>query len=139
MIKFFTLIAIACLFYTPLYSQNPSAPFTTPSIISAAPLSSAQLVSFKGSITNNKVILQWVVNENETADQFAVEKSEDGKSFMLTGLVFGSDKTQTEEYEFYEKANSKKVSYRIKLINKNKKTEYSAVIQLDPHSPKTEK
>ena len=136
MIKFFTLlITIVCLFYTPLYSQNPSVPFTTPSVISSsAPLSTAQLVSFKGSITNNKVVLQWVVKENETADQFAVEKSTDGKSFTVAALVFGTDKPQTDKYEFYEKANTKKISYRIKLINKNKKTEYSTVILIDPHS-----
>jgi hypothetical protein len=92
------------------------------------------LVSFKGSITNNKVVLQWVVKENETADQFAVEKSTDGTSFTVAALVFGTDKPQTDKYEFYEKANTKKISYRIKLINKNKKTEYSTVIQINPHS-----
>ena len=137
MIKFFTLlVAIVCLFYMPLYSQNPTASFTKPLALSTNihSQSSAQLVSFNGSISNNKIILKWVVKENETADQFAVEKSLDGKNFTMTGLVFGSDKSQTDEYEFYEKANTKKVSYRIKLINKNKKTEYSSVIQIDPHS-----
>src|SRR6266496_5133862 len=114
MIKFFTLlIAIVCLFYTPLHSLNPAVPFTKPSVISSAalPQSPAQLVSFKGSVTNNKIILQWIVKENETADQFAVEKSTDGKNFTLAALVFGSDKPQTDNYEFYEKANTKKVSY----------------------------
>ena len=77
--------------------------------------------------------MNWVVGENETADQFEVEKSLDGKNFTLAALVFATDKRETDTYQFYEKAGNEKVSYRIKLINKNRKTEYSSVIDINPN------
>jgi len=103
-----------------IYGKEKIAPVATTSFVSPSAVQQpAKLISFKGSINKNKVILQWAVKENETADQFVVEKSVDGKNFAMAALVFGSDKPETENYEFYEKANNKKVSYRIKLINKN--------------------
>ncbi len=73
-----------------------------------------------------------MVGENETADQFEVEKSTDGKTFTLTALVFGTDKPETDKYQFYEKAGDQKILYRIKLINKNRSIEYSDVIEINP-------
>jgi hypothetical protein len=134
MIKFFTLLItiVFSLFYTPLFA-HPAAPFATPSFFLLEPLQlPAKLINFKGSVAGDKVILQWAVNENETANQFEVQKSIDGKNFIMTALVFGTDKPATDNYKFYEKAISKKVLYRIKLINKNQKTEYSSVITIDP-------
>lgn len=74
-----------------------------------------------------------MVNENETADRFEVEKSTDGKTFTMAGLVFGTDKSETDNYQFYEKAGNKKILYRIKMINKNQQAEYSAVIEINPN------
>ena len=77
-------------------------------------------------------MLQWIVSENENAAQFEVEKSTDGKNFSMAALVFGTDKTATDNYQFYEKAGKKKVAYRIKIINKNQTIDYSSVIEIDP-------
>ena len=79
-------------------------------------------------------MLQWVVSENENAAQFEVEKSFDGKIFTMAALVFGTDKTETDNYQFYEKAAKKKVVYRVKIINKNQTVEYSPVIEIDPNA-----
>ena len=117
-------------FYTPLYSHSP-APFARPSIIFCNS-QSAHLIRFKGSRNGNKIILQWTVQDNETANQFEVQKSMDGKNFVMAALVFGTDKPATDNYEFYEKAVSEKILYRIKLIGKNSKTEYSPIILIDP-------
>lgn len=76
--------------------------------------------------------MQWVINQNETANQFEVEKSIDGKRFSMVALVFGTDKPETETYMFYEKSSSKKVSYRIKCIDKNKSISYSDILVIDP-------
>jgi len=92
----------------------------------------AKLISFDGNIRNHKVILNWVVDENETADKFEVEKSTDGKSFFMAALVFGTDKSNKGNYQFYEKAGNHKVLYRIKVINKNRQTEYSSVVEINP-------
>jgi hypothetical protein len=123
-----------------IYGTEKIAPvattlFVTPSSIQQP----AKLISFKGSINKNKIILQWAVKENETANQFIVEKSINGKNFAVVALVFGTDKPDTDNYEFYEKANNQKVSYRIKLINKNQETEYSSVIEINPNSKTPEK
>lgn len=109
------------------------APFASPAPIPVSnPVVTASLIDFKGSISHNKVLLNWSVIANETAYQFEVEKSTDGKHFSMAGIVFGTDQAETGHYVFYEKAGNHKVSYRIKLVNKNREGEYSPVIVLNP-------
>jgi hypothetical protein len=129
MIKFTALIIIAALriAYQPSNAQSDRAPFASPVFIAPA-----KLINITGSISNHKVILNWVVGENETADRFEVERSTDGKTFTMAALVFGTDKTETDKYMFFEKADKKKVLYRIKMINKNQQAEYSSVIEINP-------
>jgi hypothetical protein len=102
---------------------------TTNNIAKSQPI---KVFSFQGNRTNNKVSMQWVVTDNETAEQFEVERSIDGKNFSTVALVFGTDKAQTETYMFYEKSMSKKVSYRIKCIDKNQTITYSDILVIDP-------
>ena len=92
----------------------------------------AKLLSFKGKVQEQKILLQWSVDENETADQFEVQKSTDGKHFQMAALAFGSEKKGICQYEFYEKVGNQKVLYRIKLINKDQKMIYSQVVTIDP-------
>jgi hypothetical protein len=139
----FIIIAIRVLFGTS-GDQDRLVPFTSPGSIESVetkqPIANpavksirlAKLVSFKGTVSSNKVLLQWAVNENETADQFEIQKSIDGKNFSLSALVFGTDKPETDFYQFYERVNRKKAYYRVKLINKDQQTEYSAVVEIDP-------
>ena len=135
---FYTLLitVVLSLFYKPSFAQKEITPFATPSPLPLSPIhlqQPAKLISLNGHISNKKVILQWEVSENETADQSEVEKSTNGKTFVMAGLVFGTDKPETDTYQFYEKTNNKKVSYRIKLINKDKKIAYSSVVKINPH------
>ena len=134
MTKYPALIIILALrlIYQPSHAQPGISPFASPSPLPTVAASPAKVISVNGSVRNHKVLLQWVVGENETAEQFEVEKSTDGISFTMAALVFGTDKADTGTYEFYEKAGPQKVLYRIKLINKNKKTEYSPVIEINP-------
>ncbi len=132
MTKFSTLLItlVLGLFYMPSFAR-PLAPFTTPSSFHQTTEPLAKLTGFNGSLAGNKIILRWAVKENETADQFEVQKSTDGKNFVMAALVFGTDKPESGNYEFYEKAISKKVMYRIKLINKDQRTEYSSIIAIN--------
>ncbi|MEO7923596.1 MAG: hypothetical protein ABIR30_07950 [Chitinophagaceae bacterium] len=118
------------------YHPAPSAeiaPFASPIPVSTTHTPPpATVISFSGNITNKKVLLNWVVGDNETAYQFEVEKSTDGKQYTLVALVFGTDKTEKDSYQFYEKAGNQKVSYRIKLINKDRIAFYSPVIEITP-------
>ena len=135
MTKFTALIIIALrIVYNPSHTETEIAPFASPLPPLASTITKpARFISLTGSISNNKIILNWIVSENETADQFAVEKSIDGKNFNMVALVFGTDKTETDNYQFYEKAGNQKVLYRIKLINKNLKAEYSTVVEINPN------
>ena len=109
------------------------APFASPAPVNHSTTGQpAQLISFNGSISGEKVLLNWVVGDNETAYQFEVEKSTDGRHFTLAALVFGTDKSAKDSYRFYDKAGKQKISYRIKLINKNREATYSPVIEIDP-------
>lgn len=118
----FIIIIALRLSYHPSPQSIP--PFTVPH--------PAKLIDFKGSLQQNKIMLEWSVDENESANQFAVEKSNDGKDFHLTGLAFGSDIPGIAGYAFIEKAGKYKVSYRIKLINKDNSIGYSSVITIQP-------
>jgi hypothetical protein len=137
MIKFFSLAVILTLrlVYQPSAEKPAPAPFSDPAAsavqfsVAAVP---AKLVKFEAFTKNNKVILRWAVNENETADRFLVEKSTDGKNYAVAALVFGSEKPSEDNYEFYEKAGNQKVRYRIQLVNKDNKTQYSEVLEVKP-------
>ena len=131
----FVIIVALRIMYHPTHAQSDIAPFASPSPLPTSTISTApaRLISIKGSIHNSKVILNWVVGENETADQFEVEKSTDCKNFLMAALVFGTDKPATGNYQFYEKAGNQKVLYRIKLITKNLKAEYSRVVEINPN------
>ena len=74
-----------------------------------------------------------MVEENEAADQFEIEKSTDGKKFHLAALVFATDKPETGNYFYQEKAVRQRTMYRIKMIHKNKKAEYSPVVEVIPN------
>ena len=133
MIKYpaFLLILTLRIFYQPSHTTAEYASFTSPSSFIKNNLP-ARLLSIQGSINNDKVLLNWTVGENETADQFEIQKSTNGKDFKLAALVFGTDKPESAEYHFYERAAKEKVLYRVKLINKDKKTEYSPVVEIAP-------
>jgi len=89
-----------------------------------------QLINFQGNVNkDNKVTLQWKVGNNETIDQFEVQRSYDGKEFKTIGLVFTSEKSGTENYLFYETINSyDKVMYRLKMTDKEGGITYSRIL-----------
>jgi hypothetical protein len=104
---------------------------TTDPLISFIAPDPSKRVSFNASMTNNKVILNWVIAENETTDKFEIEKSMDGENFSMVALVFATDKAETANYQFYEKATNKKMLYRIKIVDKNNTVSYSSVLTID--------
>jgi hypothetical protein len=126
----FVIILGLRLAYHPTDSSSTPPPFSSPSTpVLPVP---AKLISLKASVEENKVVLDWTVGENETAYQFEVEKSTDGKNFRLAALVFGTDKPNTDKYQFLETAGKAKIAYRIKLIDKDQKAEYSPIVEVNP-------
>ncbi|MBL7729712.1 MAG: hypothetical protein JNM88_00925 [Chitinophagaceae bacterium] len=130
-ILFIGILALR-LSYQPSSASQTPLPFASPEPVTVSANNPARLIEFNGTINNNKVVLNWIVAENETADQFEVEKSTDGVNFKLTALVFGTDKPAKDNYAFFEKAGNQKVLYRIKIIDKNKKAAYSPIVEINP-------
>jgi hypothetical protein len=89
-----------------------------------------QLISFQGNVNaKNRVSLQWKIENNKTVDQFEVQRSHDGREFQTVGIVFASEKTDIEDYMFYETISSfEKVMYRLKMIDKNNNISYSKTL-----------
>ena len=89
-----------------------------------------ELIGFQGNINkNNKVSLEWKVAENETIDQFEVQRSNDGNEFKTIGVVLASEKKDREDYMFYETINGfDKAMYRLKMIDKKSKVTYSKLL-----------
>lgn len=137
MTKYITLAAIVALriIYNPSAEQTVIAPFASPSTVTTSTTAPpAKLVRIDGSVSNNKVILNWAVEKNESADMFEVEKSSDGKNFSMAALVFGTDKEETGIYQFFERAAKQRMFYRIKMIDINGHGSYSEVIIINPAS-----
>ena len=87
-----------------------------------------QLTSFVGSLNNNKISLQWNVAENEDADHFEVEKSDDGQDFMTAAVVMTSTKPGSESYSLNEIMKSEKIYYRLKIFDNNKTVTFSKTL-----------
>lgn len=73
-------------------------------------------------------MLSWTVGENQETDRFEIEKSTDGKKFKVAGLIFGTDKTGIDYYQFFEKMKKSRTHYRVKTIAKDGSVNYSQII-----------
>ncbi len=127
--KIFTLYLILsslCLNQKAFSQPNYRAITNGSSTASVLPV---ELISFKGNLSNNRVFLQWVIDKNETADRFDVERSVDGVNFTIAALVFTSEKDGNENYMFYENLNNTgKVYYRLKMYDKSQAINYSKIL-----------
>lgn len=109
------------------YSQNSIPPFTNNATTT---LNNAKITGINATISGNKILLAWSVSENQAANLFEIEKSADGKNFTMAALVFGTDKAETDKYQYYETAKSGQIiTYRIKLVSKNNSAVYSDTVQ----------
>ena len=128
--KFFTLACFVSIIMLTnshsLSAQNNVAPIG-PSSVSASP-SIAVDNQLNCSIKNDRVLLNWVIDNNQSANQVEVESSTDGKNFTMAALVFGTDKKDTDDYYFYEIVKKGKIFYRLKIINKDSSVQYSAIV-----------
>ncbi len=119
------LLSLACSQHSS--AQIASVSVTAPSSSLSVKAHSVKVISFNSSVSNNKVLLNWAVGENQDADKFEVERSTDGKTFEMAALVFGTDKADTDDYMFYEKAKKVKTYYRVKIIGKDGSVDYTPV------------
>jgi hypothetical protein len=90
-----------------------------------------KLISFNGSLVNNKANLQWSVADNETGAYFEVQKSNDGKLFNTAAVIFVSSKNGVDNYSFTDpKDLGNGAYYKIKILNNNGSTSQSRIVFL---------
>ena len=102
------------------FHASPFTSTTTPAVPS--------VMEIKVVIADQKVLLNWKAEENQLINLFEIEKSADGKNYRLAALVFGTDKSAAEDYQFFEKNTGKKMTYRVKILSKDKQIYYSAPV-----------
>jgi hypothetical protein len=87
-----------------------------------------KLNNFQGSKNKNNVQLQWSVGINEIANTFEVERSTDGKNFNTAVVMFGTEKTGNETYNYSEINEDAKVYYRLRMTDKSDVVSYSKIL-----------
>ena len=87
----------------------------------------APIKNLRLSISDDRIFLDWSIEANQEVDQFAIERSTDGKIFYPAGLVFSSEKNGKENYTFFEKIKKDNAAYRILIIYKDHIASYSPV------------
>lgn len=124
--RLFFLLSLTCPFL--LSAQNDAVSLPPSSSFSSVTGEDPATIQLTYRIENNRIFLNWAMDSNQDTNQFELERSSDGKNFVLAALVFGTDKPGTEDYRFYEKARSKKTFYRVKIIRKDRTADYSDII-----------
>jgi uncharacterized protein (DUF1501 family) len=106
-------------------------------VYSTLPLFTASVVPLEGiELTANWEgdlgKINFSVFENETYENFEVEKSTDGITFQLSKKLTGTNNANLSTYTFSEaRIRATNVFYRIKGITKNGKTVYSNIVRLE--------
>ncbi len=85
------------------------------------------LVSFTGSYTNKTSLLKWTTSNEININKYAVERSEDGRTFTEIGFV---NATGSNYYSYTDETAKNVINfYRLRIIGVNE-TKYSAVVKI---------
>ncbi|HJW17466.1 MAG TPA: T9SS type A sorting domain-containing protein [Flavisolibacter sp.] len=94
-----------------------------------------RLISFEGNKDQDRNRLRWTVGDNESGQQFQVERSMDANNFAAIAIVKASDKKGMESYSFSEGAVASKIYYRLKLVDRSGKAIYSNIVSIENNNP----
>ncbi len=89
------------------------------------------LVSFKGSLIDNKAALRWLTASENNAKEYIVERSHSGNDYLPIGKVAALNRATTSSYAF-DDANLKKGMnfYRLKMVDEDGSYQYSNVVPI---------
>lgn len=101
----------------------------TINFLASAPLP-VKLISFTGNKNNNgRITLQWMVADNQDAEYYEIEKSNNGRDFSKVTMIVPTDKSGNEVYSFSETPSATgKLMYRLKLVDKSGVVDYSRIV-----------
>jgi hypothetical protein len=93
------------------------------------------ITSFKGNLSGNQTLLNWITNLNNDIDYFEVERSLDGKSFeTISRVAANSKESSIGNYGFKDDISPFKmpyVFYRLKIKLSSKAIVYSTILRLN--------
>lgn len=101
---------------------------TADDIVLNKPLLPIVLKSFSASKRNEKIVVKWTVEENQSGDHFELQHSADGNHFSTAQTIFTSEKTGTEQYQTTANNQAESRYFRLMLVNRNHLVSYSKVI-----------
>jgi hypothetical protein len=84
-------------------------------------------ISFSGRLLNNDVLLEWEVDNNETAKNYEVQYSSDGREFSEVGVVMNQQDVKTYNFVHSQPSGSMHY-YRIHQVDLDGKAVYSKII-----------
>jgi hypothetical protein len=87
-----------------------------------------RITQFSGNHQNGKTGLSWTVANNDQVKQFAVEKSIDGANFSFENTMLPTTKSGIETYQYFTLQSTAKTYYRIKVTDKEGKSQYSPAL-----------
>jgi hypothetical protein len=89
------------------------------------------LKSFKVSLHNKDIKLNWVTGHEKDLSHFVIERSTNGTDYVEVGVVFASgNSTALQQYSFPDQVNTKTkvvLYYRLKMMDSQKRYQYSPV------------
>ncbi len=98
------------------FTDNSS--ILTLNVIDCGPPLQTNFISFSGTVSDNKPVLSWTTNKEETAVDFVVEKSNDGINFLSEATV-ASHRNNASEINYYQYRGTNNLNgaifYRIKM------------------------
>lgn len=87
-----------------------------------------ELVSFSAEVAQKNVYLKWTTATESNTNYFDVERSEDGVNFTSIGKVNAAgNSSQMLTYQYLDQGVSGTVFYRLKMMDKDGKFQYSAI------------
>lgn len=99
------------------------------------------LVSFKGSLTDNKIRLSWVTENEEKFSHYEIQRSTNGVDFYKIGIQKSNAGRSKNEYSYIDKTlneelvidngqnrKNAKLYYRLKMIDKDATFSYSTIV-----------
>lgn len=95
-------------------------------------------LSFDASPKKNTAVLNWATAQEVNNKHFEIERSEDGRNFIQTGVVNGAgNSSHINNYTYTDYPSSAKgvVYYRLKQVDLNGDFEYSAIRVVEFTSP----
>jgi len=92
----------------------------------------ALLLGFSGSVTDNTIVLSWIMENETNSKWFVIERSSNGNNFDSIGVKSGLNNMHESDYTFTDlRSLSGNSYYRIRLVNMDGGIKYSKVITLN--------